>query len=328
MLKIYPPGIRGRSFYQIRGTLQGKRYDVSTGTTNKAVAEKRKAELEIAILGSRGREDEITFEYAAEQYLRYRENLNDRDYNQVIALIGVLGDKPVQYIVQADLVMAANTLMPDGAAGNKNRWVMRVAAAVMHYAANNNWCAYQRYKLFKEPRPVTRAVSIEVAQLLIANASKPIHKLFLLWLFKHGDRVTDATNVEWGNIDLADGTYRLYIHKTDQWRTAPIDDEVVGLLAELAREAGDAKYVFPWRGRHSVYNWIKRLAKRLKVKFTPHMARHTVGTQLQKSGASQRAIMDRLGHADLKSSMRYQGSDIEVVKAATAKLPKLNLGKE
>jgi integrase len=53
------------------------------------------------------------------------------------------------------------------------------------------------------------------------------------------------------------------------------------------------------------------------------MARHTVGTMLNAQGASLRTIMDRLGHTDVKSSLRYQGGDIEVVREAGKRLPRL-----
>jgi hypothetical protein len=40
------------------------------------------------------------------------------------------------------------------------------------------------------------------------------------------------------------------------------------------------------------------------------MARHTAGTQLNAQGASLRTIMERLGHSDVKSSLRYQAGDV------------------
>lgn len=83
------------------------------------------------------------------------------------------------------------------------------------------------------------------------------------------------------------------------------------------------RFVFPWRSRHSVYNWLIPLRDELGVTFTPHMARHTVGTMLNAQGASLRTIMDRLGHADVKSSLRYQAGDIEVVREATKNMPRL-----
>ena len=45
---------------------------------------------------------------------------------------------------------------------------------------------------------------------------------------------------------------------------------------------------------------------------------------INAQGASLRTIMDRLGHADVKSSLRYQAGDIEVVREAGKRLPKLS----
>ena len=50
------------------------------------------------------------------------------------------------------------------------------------------------------------------------------------------------------------------------------------------------------------------------------MARHSLGTWLNASGAGLKTIMAALGHTDPKSSLRYQAADIETVRAATLKL--------
>jgi integrase len=52
----------------------------------------------------------------------------------------------------------------------------------------------------------------------------------------------------------------------------------------------------------------------------PHMARHSLGTWLNASGAGLKTIMAALGHKDAKSSIRYQAADIEVVRAASEQL--------
>jgi integrase len=327
-LKLIAPGIRGNRVFYVRGQVNGKRVEVSTGTADKECAEKFKAELEVALLENLVPPDRVSFRFAAEGYIDWR-HPSSRDEHQLRVLIEVMGDRFVDEIVQADLVCAADYLMPNGKPSNKNRWVIRPAASVLHYAANNKWCEWQRIRLFKEPRPKTRATTVDVARALIHGAEKVEQKLLLLWLFKHGDRITDAINVEWAHIDFDKKIYRHYERKNDKWRTAPIDDEVFALLVTYRDQVKDAdtadlpRCVFPWRCRHSVYNWLIPLRERLGVFFTPHMARHTVGTMLNAQGASLRTIMERLGHADVKSSLRYQAGDIEVVRKASKGLPSL-----
>jgi len=55
---------------------------------------------------------------------------------------------------------------------------------------------------------------------------------------------------------------------------------------------------------------------------TPGEKEHCVPVAIQ--GASLRTIMERLGHTDVKSSLRYQAGDIEVVRIASNRLPKLS----
>ena len=81
--------------------------------------------------------------------------------------------------------------------------------------------------------------------------------------------------------------------------------------------------MFPWRQKTGVYKWLRPLRSELGLTFTPHMARHSVGTWLNAQGAGLRTIQATLRHADVKSSIRYQDADIEIVRAEIAKLPTL-----
>ena len=237
-LKLIAPGLRGNKCFYVRGQINGKRVEVSSDTTDKATAEKFKADLEVSLRDNLTAPDKVTFRMAAESYIGWR-NPSPRDETQIRVLIEVFGDRFVNELVQADLVRAADFLMPNGNPANKNRWVIRPAASVLHYAANNRWCEWQRIRLFKEPRPVTRATTPDVAKKLIKAAPKPEQKLLLLWIFKHGDRITDAINVEWARIDFEGRFYRHYERKNDKWRTAPVDDEVLALLLNLKETVKD-----------------------------------------------------------------------------------------
>jgi hypothetical protein len=39
-----------------------------------------------------------------------------------------------------------------------------------------------------------------------------------------------------------------------------------------------------WRTRSGVYQWLRPLCRRLRVTFTPHMARHHLGKRLNAGG--------------------------------------------
>lgn len=260
----------------------------------------------------------MTFAKAARHFeaFRWPGGTPKDDLRRLSGLVRELGQKPVADIVQADLVAAAEALKPLGSPATRNREVITPASAVLHYAADNGWCLWKRIKRHREPKPKTRAVDFDTAAALI-GATDGKQRLLLLWLFKQGDRISDALSITWDMIDLTARTVSYRQGKTENDRTAPLDDE---LIVALANEAGRAGRLFPWRTKSGVYKWLRPLAKGLGIAFTPHMARHSVGTWFSAEGAGLRTIMEKLGYSDAKSSLRYQAGDIEVVRSVQNRL--------
>src|SRR5579883_3541382 len=71
----------------------------------------------------------------------------------------------------------------------------------------------------------------------------------------------------------------------------PLHDEVWELLVNDPPGAGP---LFPWRTRSGVYKWLRPYTKALGLRFTPHMARHSVGRWLNQDRAGLKTIMDAL----------------------------------
>jgi integrase len=233
-------------------------------------------------------------------------------------------------INHARLVTAANKLCPGLTPATKNREVMGMAAAVLHYAAENGYCEWLRIKLFKEPEPETRAVSVDIARTVITSANdgaRPsragshveIRQLLLLWMFRQGTRITQTLSVTWNEISLREQTFRLYDKKAQKWQTFPLHADVFQALCEIPEEQWNGR-LWPWTQKTGVYRWLRPMVRHLGIEFTPHMARHSLGTWLNASGAGLKTIMAALGHKDAKSSIRYQAADIEVVRAASQQL--------
>jgi integrase len=329
-IQLYAPGTRkGNKFWLARVSVNGRRAEVSSGTTDKAAAQRwaREFEHKLALEDRTPRPGEaISFAYAAEKYLAYRDDVSAarrRDKVRIARLVAVLGKKPVGDIVPADLVKAARQLYPNRAPATLNREVMRPAAAILHYAEGNGWCAWLRVRLFREPKPRTRALTMEAATALIANATDPdLHRL-LLWLFRQGDRISDALRVEWANIDLNAGTVEMRIAKTAEWRTADLHWELVALLGNVEVKEGR---VFRWTNRSSVYKPLRALCKQLGIKMTPHMARHSMATWLVQDGVNTATIMEAGGWRDVKSVLRYGRANLADVRAARGHLPAINRG--
>lgn len=321
-LYLVPPGKRkGNRYYIVRGEISGRSVEVSAKTTDKAAAERFKAGLELRLLESRLPEpgEDVTFARAADLYIAYR-GPGKPDLKRIARLKAALGPKSIGKLRHADLVDAANLLYPKGAPATKNREALRPAATILHYAASNNLCGWLRVALFKEPRPKTRATTQDVARALINNAEGK-KRLLLLWLFRQGPRISDALKIQGAQINLSRRVVTFHIGKGDEPDTEePLHDEVWELLANDPPGPGP---IFPWRTRFGVYKWLRPYCRALNVKFTPHMARHSLGKWLNEEGASLRTIMDTLHHKDVKSSARYQSTDIEVIRQTGRRLGKL-----
>jgi integrase len=318
-LKLVPPGTRkGNPFWLVRGEVGGRSIEISTKARDKAAARKFAAELERELLTRRVPRpgEAVTFSAAADLYIAYRDPTK-ADVGRIERLKRAIGSKIVADIRQADLVAAADFLQPDRAPSTRNREVIRMAATVLHYAHENGYCDWLRVKLFKEPQPATRAVTMDVAAELIEAAPAGPRQLLLLWLFRHGTRISQTLSVTWDDIDLPQQTFRLYDKKAQKWQTFPLHPEVFEQLAAMPGRSGR---LWPWETKSGVYKWLRPLTRKLGIAFTPHVGRHSLGTWLNESGAGLRTIMATLGHQDAKSSIRYQAADIEIVRAAAVKI--------
>lgn len=317
-LKLIPPGQRKSSrFWLVRGRFLGQDIEASTGAVDEVGALRFKNELERKLLEGRvpGPEATVTFHRAADLYMAAK-SLNKTDQRRIDRLKEAIADKPVRAVLQADIDAAANKLHGADTPETKNRNVYTPAGAILHYAAKNQWCEWIRLDRPKQKQPETRATAPGVAETLLANTAGKEH-LLLLWLFKQGTRISGALSVECERIDLKTRSYELFITKNRTWRTFPLDDEVWELLANDPDVQAGAGRLFPWENRWAVYEWLSPLCTKLKVKMTPHMARHWLGKNLNKSGAGLRTIMAALGQSNYKSAIRYVAEDVDAVRAAT-----------
>lgn len=338
-LKLIRPGQRkGNPYFIIRGKVGGRRVEVSTKTTDREAAQALADELAVELRkqGSADAAPVTTFAEAAERYIEAHQP-DRRDIGWIRALKHELGSRELATIVSDDFKRTARKLYPDQAPSSLNRKGVAPGVAVMHYAAENKWCAYHRFKRFAEADPVNRTVPIDtLGKLLVALEAGPTwpaedgrwiqtlaarrkKRLLLLWLFAQGDRITDILKVDWeANIDLRNRRIGRMVGKVKRWAWFPLDDVVFEELANWPEDERKGRLFGNWGGRReNVYKWLKPLCEAAGVAFTPHMARHTVGTAL---GGDLRNVMDKLGHTTAKASLRYNHGHIERVRHASADL--------
>ena len=212
----------GSPFWYVRGTFAGRAVYASTKERDKADARRFARAVEIKLARSAGEKCHAdTFQDAAALYLEAKPHNRDPWRANIERMCAVIGDRLLVDIRQHVLVDAANALYPNCKPSSKNSLVFAPAAAVLHYAAENDLCPYVRVKKLKERSPTSRAMRKEDAARLIAAADGKL-KLLLVFLFTQGWRISDALRLQWTDIDLNAATVRYRISKTDECMTMPL----------------------------------------------------------------------------------------------------------
>lgn len=323
-LKLHPPGTRSETSFVARGWVNGRLYEYSLKTADQRIARRSLREFEAKIrAGGPQAVGAVTFGEAAARYQQFRP-LSREGEADLAAIVAEIGRRRLRELTPADLHDVANRLKPRASGSWKNRHVLTPAGAVWHHAAETGLCDHVKIKRFHEEKPKTKALSQEdAARLIAATQEGTLKRLLLLWLFHQGMRISHTLAVEWENIDLTRGTVAHRERKGHRQHdyVFPLHQEVLDELARVPPHMVQNGRVFrDWSGKSAVYYWLRPLCAELGIDFTPHMARHSRGTWLSDGGASLRTIMEALGHASEKSSLRYQHGNIDVVRAVGAKI--------
>lgn len=165
-LTLYAPGTRkGNTHWIARGGIGDREFEVSTRTQDKGAAEKIAAdylkdfahddERDGDQLPESGRRD-VTYAEASRAWRKGRD-LGNQDIVRLDRLeASRIGATLCDAILSEDLKDLAKELQPDLADETRNRDVITPASAVLHYAADKDWCENRRFKRFKVPRKSRR----------------------------------------------------------------------------------------------------------------------------------------------------------------------------
>lgn len=309
---LIAPRTRKRNKYWIaRGTIAGRQIEVSTRETDKEAAQRFAAELEVKLWAESSNPAPLrnTWEYAAASF-KAAKNPSKLDRGHIDRLSEHFIGRLLVDITPGDFLIAANIIKPRASNSTKNRHVVAIGAAIMHFAAEQGWCQYYRVKKFETSRPETKALKAEQARAILEAAAKKDPALYALTtlLFLHGWRISEAIALRWQDVDLPQCRVRKGVSKkggTRLWK--PLDPVVRDALASIPGE--HVGRVFPWATRWGAGKALRLLAAGLGIKFSPHMARHTMATQAISAGADLKTIMKMGDWRNIQSVLRYADSE-------------------
>ena len=134
----------------------------------------------------------------------------------------------------------------------------------------------------------------------------------ILVAYRHGLRASELCDLQWHQIELAEG--RLHVHRIKKGTPSvhPIRGDELRALRRLRRDNPTDAYVFVSErsgpiSRIGFHRLIQRLGEAAGMPFRvhPHMLRHACGYRLANDGHDTRSLQHYLGHKNIQHTVRY-----------------------
>lgn len=162
------------------------------------------------------------------------------------------------------------------------------------------------------PEPLPQVVSREQVQQLLEALRLPKYRMLFTTIYAVGLRISEACHLTTGDIDAA----RDVIHvcgKGNKERLVPLGGRLLTQLRSYwSRERPEAPWLFTAKSggpvsRKRAHEALQRVARQVGLtgRICPHVLRHSCATHLLEAGTDLRVIQALLGHASIRSTMRY-----------------------
>lgn len=161
----------------------------------------------------------------------------------------------------------------------------------------------------------------EVKELLVAVEDLLYRALFVT-IYATGLRVSEACSIRIEDLDSRRGVIRIR-GKGGRDRYVPLREKLLDVLRRyyLCRRPKGA-WLFPRKGmdRHVSPDQARAALRKavgktsIKKKVTPHVLRHSFATHLLEEGVELRVIQALLGHASIRTTVRYTRVSATLIK--------------
>lgn len=317
-IRLYKPGSRkGNRTWVARVSAHGKRYEFATGEKNKgdakAVADRFEAQLTAGSGGASGLTPLSKFPALADAYIAaMRPSRNTLRY--LAKLKTHFKDTAIQDIGSAELMAAAHALYPGAADATKNRQAIAPAAAALHLASDDKIIPERRFRRLREQEAEWRSADfadmLAIERRAIDAGKHGLALAMCIWR-RQGFRIGESIGIDWDrNVDLTRQVFQLRVTKAAKVKIIAMDPEVFEALAAVPERERHGR-VLPWVSRSSYYKHLHKIAGELGIRFTPHMARHAFGTDLNAQNATEADLVNAGSWTSARSVKRYVHTDID-----------------
>ncbi|HEX3034708.1 MAG TPA: tyrosine-type recombinase/integrase [Thermodesulfobacteriota bacterium] len=312
---------------------------IVTKTVAQAKLEERKRQIRLGQLDMIGAKIPTLNEFAEEYIKHVRDVVKKRSWKRdelcLRHLKGFFGDKKLSEITPRDVDEYKELRLSDVAPATVNR-ELEVLRHLFNLA--------ERWKKFFGKNPASQAgllpLNNQIERILtpeeeesLLACSNPYLRVILICALNTGMRKMEILSLKWSNVDLDNNVITLEHTntKSKKAKRVPINSVLKTLLLEQKVKTQKTGYVFlnsegtPYIRQDSINRCFIDTLKRAKIEgLRFHDLRHTAATRMIELGISIVAVSKILGHADLKTTMRYAHPE-DSLKDAVEKLGNFTL---
>ena len=293
-------------------------------------ADWRKQLIEQNVLGTKER---ISITLALEMYCDSKSELASHEHivrNANVILDLLPNKKFVDEITSSDLEKIRLNRLQAGYANQTIKHLINVVRGTLKYTSRMGYRTNEiDYPKITLPRGKLRYLSFEEEKRLL-EANDPTRAIkgmppfgqrpertqremddlydFLVMLLDTGARYSELSNLTWQQIDLNQRTVSLWRSKVKNESILFMTDRLYEILNNRYHKK-TSKFVFQ-NSRGGARNYIPSTLRRTFSRAglpdcTAHTLRHTHATRLIQNGLNLYEVKEMLGHADIKTTMRY-----------------------
>lgn len=307
-LSLYPRG----DIWHYRGTVAGRRLRGSTGTADRKLAERIKAQKEADAWRSHldGPGATLTMAQAA---IAYRET--GRSTRFLAKIEDHWKNTPVRGITGEAIRQTCRKLYPDAKPATWNRQIIAPTMAIINHAADLGWCSHIKVKRFSIDAKKKRPATVEWVNAFASQATQdalPHLAALCLFMFGTGARIGEAAALTWGDVDLTAGRVTIRHTKTAFTRTSHLQARVVAALANIPSNRNPDDLVFKYAGGQSVKQvWANVIIRAGIDALTPHCCRHGFATTMLRAGYDVKTVAKLGGWKDATTVLRTYAHALE-----------------
>jgi integrase len=308
----------------------GKRVQVSTGTSNKREAEKfvalriSEAQRGVYVKPVQASLPELWERYFA--YARTHKRSWKRDEQMYGNLAAFLGGPNLAAITLLRVEEYQQHRVKEVAPATVNR-----ETGLLKHMFN----MAERWGMFHGTNPVRWVKFLpennlqfhtlsEDDERRLLEAAPPYLREMILFALNIGLRTNEIFNLKWEDVDIEQRRLKMIVKKNQRALSIPLNDAAFGVVeSRLAIQHGPYVFYSPMTGDRflDVKGALAAAVKRAGLgKVTWHMFRHTFASRLTRSGVDLVTVKDLLGHANISTTLRYAHSNDEAKRRAVEKL--------